>query len=97
MRYAFILVLIFNLIACTTQTANQNSTQSLAEAARLNTQMGLLYLDQKQISLAENKLLLAKQQNPNDAYVWMGWAYFYQKTGRAALATPIEGESAATA
>jgi type IV pilus assembly protein PilF len=50
-------------------------------AATYNTQLGVAYLQQGDVSRAKSKLLLAQQQNPASPEVWDALAYYYQSTG----------------
>lgn len=52
-----------------------------AEAASYNTQLGIAYLKQGNVSRAKKKLLLALKQAPNSADANASMAYFLEKTG----------------
>lgn len=51
------------------------------KAAMYNTQLGIGYLQQGDVSRAKSKLLLAKQQDPASPKVWDALGYFYEITG----------------
>lgn len=80
-----LLMLIF-LTACTTaqQKKAENSPHpvpNLTKAALINTQIGLGYLKQGDVTLAKEKLILAQQQAPHLPEVLMAMAYFSENTG----------------
>jgi type IV pilus biogenesis/stability protein PilW len=63
--------------------APQASTTQLSEAAQINAQLGLYYLEQKNIPASKAKLLLALAQAPHDPLVNDAIGYFYEKTADA--------------
>lgn len=63
-----------------------NYKQRMLEAAQINVQLGLGYLQQGQVPRAKQKLLLAMQQNPKSATVLDAMAYFWEVTGNNTLA-----------
>jgi type IV pilus assembly protein PilF len=80
------------LAACTSEVTNSeqitqpNAQQRAVAAAKINTQLGLAYLNQGQLPLAKQKLLLAMQQNPDSITVMDAMAYFWETTGNQNLA-----------
>lgn len=63
-----------------------NYKQRMLEAAQINVQLGLGYLQQGQVPRAKQKFLLAVQQNPKSATVLDAMAYFWEVTGNNTLA-----------
>lgn len=55
-------------------------------ASQINVQLGLAYLEQRQIPKAKQKLLLALQQNPHSITAVDATAYFWEVTGNGASA-----------
>lgn len=82
MRYHYFIVILFSLTGC----AINNHPAHPDEAAALNLQLGLIYLQENNWPQAESRLLLAKQQNPHSVSALNGLAYVFQKTKRNALA-----------
>lgn len=80
--FAVINILFFSLAACTIN----NHPAHPVEASALNLQLGLIYLQENNWLQAENRLLLAKQQNPHSVSALNGLAYVFQKTQRNTLA-----------
>jgi type IV pilus assembly protein PilF len=73
-------VLIFLLIlltACSTVCTNNINP----EAASINTQLGLNYLQEGDIVSAKSKLLLALQEDPDNPMVLDAMGYFWERTG----------------
>jgi type IV pilus assembly protein PilF len=71
------------LSACSSMPS---STPSKAEAkkiktARINTQLGLTYLQRHQMEMAKEKLLLALKEAPNIPETWYSMAYYLEATG----------------
>lgn len=67
------------LFLCLT-TGCVNSAENPA-LAKINVQLGLAYLDKKEIAQAKLKFLEAKQQAPKEPLVWYSMAYFFERTG----------------
>lgn len=63
-----------------TMTVDTPQASQLSEAAQINAQLGLYYLEQKNIPAAKDKLLLALAQAPHDSLVNDAMGYFYEKT-----------------
>lgn len=80
----FILGMLF-ISACTV-THQAIQPVDLSEAAELNRQLGLAYLQQNDWLKAEDRLMLAQQQDPQSASVLNGLAYICQNTQRLSLA-----------
>lgn len=77
----FSIILVF-LAGCNL-TVNQKHN---IEAASINAQLGLAYLQQNNIELAKNKLLTAYKQAPTDAKVNEALGYFFGVTGEPVFA-----------
>lgn len=73
------IIVIFTILlsACSTMP-NQSSNP---EAATINTQLGLKYLQQGDIPSAKSKLLLALQEDSNNPIVVDAMGYFWERTG----------------
>lgn len=77
-RYLFLLFLCGVLVAC--EKVESNGEQyDLSEAAEYNVDLGLSYLSQNHLELAEEKLSLAAKQDPTSSHVLIAQAYFFQK------------------
>lgn len=79
-----VIACIVLLSACVSKQKPQTLTQNrggAAKAASYNTQLGLAYLEQGNISRAKKKLLLALSQAPNSAEVNGSMAYYLETTG----------------
>ena len=78
-----VVVLLNQLSGCATSSTDKEKQdqQRLVEVAKINTQLGLAYLDNKNLPRAKQKLLLALKQDPTLAEPWYALGYFYQKTG----------------
>lgn len=89
-RITTIIVLVSMNAGCKTtpvQTAEQDSVpteqtaQSKASVAKINAQLGMAYLDQKNVQRAKQKLLLALKQGPDIPEPWYSMGYFFEATG----------------
>lgn len=67
-------------------TLSPPTSAQLDEAAQINVQLGIYYLEQKDIAAAKAKLLLALAQAPRNALINDAAAYFYEKTGDDSIA-----------
>tara|TARA_R110000868_G_scaffold164802_6_gene397705 strand:+ start:330 stop:1022 length:693 start_codon:yes stop_codon:yes gene_type:complete len=85
-----ILVVSLALLAgCKTTTSEpteyMNTTRSegrpKAETAKINAQLGMAYLERKNVQRAKQKLLLALEQGPDIPEPWYSMAYFLEATG----------------
>ncbi|HTM64133.1 MAG TPA: type IV pilus biogenesis/stability protein PilW [Gammaproteobacteria bacterium] len=59
----------------------QSEEMSKIETAKINAQLGIAYLEKKNVQRAKQKLLLALQQAPNIPEPWYSMAYFLEATG----------------
>ena len=73
-RTIFFLI-IFLLCSCA------NHSPQNANAAAINTQLGLAYLQHGDVARAKSKLLLAETEDPQSAVVCDALGYFFEKTG----------------
>lgn len=85
-----LLLLASSLSACKTieseEEPNPNAsmgatTMSRAQVAKINVNLGLAYLEQKNVQRAKQKFLLALKQDPNIPEPWYSMAYFHEATG----------------
>lgn len=56
-------------------------SQAKNEAAKINAQLGMAYLEQKNVQRAKMKLLLALSQGPDIPEPWYSMGYFLEATG----------------
>lgn len=71
---------LLNLISCASDTAKQATTENLT-AATYNVQLGLGYLQEKDMPRAKQKLLLALKQAPKWPVAYDAMAYYLDSTG----------------
>ncbi len=72
--------LLMSLPLCVPMVAAAQSTSSLREdAARINVRLGLEYMRQGQLGVAQEKIDKALQQNPRDAGVQLGAGLLYEQ------------------
>jgi type IV pilus assembly protein PilF len=81
MKIFFILCFSLILSSCSHVSPKLNP-----EAAKINAKLGTAYLEQGDVVRAKNKLLLALEQNPNDAVVNTALGYFFAKTAEPQFA-----------
>lgn len=60
---------------------DQTGLRPKSEIAKINAQLGMAYLEQKNVQRAKQKLLMALQQAPNIPEPWYSMAYFLEATG----------------
>lgn len=82
----WLLLLSALLSACSKPEADgvalpQNAASNNPQAAVYNTQLGIAYLQEGNISRAKAKLLLAQKQDPTSPEVLDALAFFYESTG----------------
>ncbi len=78
-RLALVLILVLQLVGCA-------ASKNLNDAAKINVQLGLAYLDKNQMALAKKHFLQAKNEAPDESMVWSGMGYFLERTGDLAQA-----------
>lgn len=76
------LSICYLLSACSSMSAAdiKDEKQEIA-TAKINTQLGIAYLERHDVSRAKQKLLLALKQAPNIPETWYTMAYFLETTG----------------
>lgn len=81
-KIIFISVLMVNLVACASKflQASDDDTRKIA-TAKINTQLGMAYLESKNIQHAKQKLLLALNEAPGIPDTWYTMGYFLEVTG----------------
>ncbi|MDR3491235.1 MAG: type IV pilus biogenesis/stability protein PilW [Gammaproteobacteria bacterium] len=79
-------ILMSALSACNTvqNSADPNTPQT--KTSRINTQLGMAYLQNNDMQRAKQKFLLALDQAPNSPEAWYSMAYFQEVTGNSAKA-----------
>lgn len=80
-RKVLVLLLSISLIACTNKRYPQAGQVFNPEAAKINVQLGIAYLEKGDNERAKRKLLTALNQDPNVAITQNAMAYFLEKTG----------------
>jgi len=82
----FLLSVILLLTACAAQRAATEDENRNISTAKINTQLGMTYLENHNISRAKQKLLLALDEAPNIPDTWYSMGYFLEVTGDKAEA-----------
>ncbi len=60
---------------------DQSGVRPITEIAKINAELGMAYLEQKNVQRSKQKLLLALQQGPTIPETWYSMAYFLEATG----------------
>ncbi len=93
------ITMISLLAACKSTGTSPSEQQELADSsidqaprtkadiAKINSQLGMAYLEQKNVQRSKQKLLLALEQGPDIPEPWYSMAYFLEATGN-----PIEAQ-----
>lgn len=68
-------------------SSDQKDENKKIATAKINTQLGITYLEQNDVSRAKQKLLLALDEAPNIPETWYSMAYFLEITGDKAEAS----------
>lgn len=70
------------LISCSTmKPAKDDDTEMRIKTSKINTQLGIAYLERHNIQRAKQKLLLALDQAPETPEPWYAMGYFLETTG----------------
>jgi len=84
-RLFILLSLFYFLSACSTVKSLSSSAndddERITQAAKINTQLGIAYLQNNNITRAKQKLLLALDEAPNIPETWYSMAYYLEATG----------------
>jgi type IV pilus assembly protein PilF len=80
MNFVFILLSSFMVSACQTIAENEITVKKVS-AAKINDQLGMAYLERRDIQRAKQKFLLALEQAPKLPEAWYSMAYFLEATG----------------
>ena len=75
----------------------QSEMRPKSEIAKINAQLGIAYLEQKNVQRAKQKLLIALEQGPGIPETWYSMAYFLEATGNKAEARKYYMKSVAIA
>ncbi len=67
--------------AATSEEQRFTVRPNLVEAAKINVQLGLSFLEKNDLPQSKQKFLQAKQQAPKEPTVWYGMGYFLERTG----------------
>jgi type IV pilus assembly protein PilF len=78
---AVILTLTFLTACSTTKSTVDNGDQKRIATAKINTQLGMAYLERHEVQRAKQKFLTAMNQAPNIPETWYSMAYFLEVTG----------------
>ena len=81
--FAFIAIIIS---ACSVKKQPTEDEERMTKTAKINTQLGLVYLERNDINRSKQKLLLALKQDPNIPEPWYSMAYYLETTGNKRLA-----------
>jgi type IV pilus assembly protein PilF len=74
--------LVCSMAACsTTKSAAASAEDKKVATAKINTQLGMAYLEQHNIQRAKRKLLMALEEAPNIPDTWYSMGYFLEVTG----------------
>lgn len=74
---------ILMLTACSTNKTTTESLEKNTKSAIINIQLGMKYLERKDLQRAKTKLLLALQQAPYLPESWYAMGYYLEATGDA--------------
>lgn len=77
--------------------SDQSPARPKSETAKINAQLGMAYLEKKNVQRAKQKLLLALEQGPNIPETWYSMAYFHEATGNKSEARRYYEKSVAIA
>lgn len=82
----FFKIIIFTLLAtmlmaCQSTAADKEAAEKKVKAAKINTHLGLAYLERHDIQRAKQKLLLALDQAPTIPEAWYSMGYLLESTG----------------
>ena len=80
MRNRISIILTLLLSSCSLNTPELTVAPKNPAAGEINTSLGLAYLAQHDVAHAQQKLLLAQQQAPNDPAVWYATGYFLENS-----------------
>lgn len=72
--------LVSMLVACQSTTAKEEAEKKVT-VAKINTRLGLAYLERHDMQRAKQKLLLALEQGPEVPEAWYSMAYLLEATG----------------
>ncbi|OGT45426.1 MAG: type IV pilus biogenesis/stability protein PilW [Gammaproteobacteria bacterium RIFCSPHIGHO2_12_FULL_41_20] len=78
-----LVILLIQLAACSSTKSpsiEEDSNRNI-KTAKINSQLGITYLEQGNVQRAKQKLLLALSEGPNIPETWYSMAYFYEATG----------------
>ncbi|MDR3476510.1 MAG: type IV pilus biogenesis/stability protein PilW [Gammaproteobacteria bacterium] len=82
MKLSLCLGVICSIAACsTTKSASASAEDKKIATAKINTQLGMAYLEQHNIQRAKRKLLMALDEAPNIPDTWYSMGYFLEITG----------------
>lgn len=73
--------IMLSLVACASTKSSDNDEEKKIATAKINTQLGIAYLERHQIQTAKRKLLLALDEAPNIPETWYAMGYFLETTG----------------
>lgn len=80
MKNRILIFLTLLLSACHFTTAEFNPVTKNPAAGEINTSLGLAYLAQRDVARAQQKLVLAQQQAPDNPAVWYVTGYFLENS-----------------
>lgn len=80
-----------------TESSDESEPRPKSETAKINAQLGIAYLEQRNVQRAKQKLLLALDQGPDIPETWYSMAYFLEATGNKEEANKYYQKSLAIA
>jgi type IV pilus assembly protein PilF len=75
------ILLLTQLIGCNTTKFDTSESNRKISTAKINTQLGMAYLEQHHIQQAKRKFLIALDEAPNIPEPWYSMGYFLEVTG----------------
>lgn len=86
LKNIFLPVFILLLGACAPTKSETDDENRAISTAKINTQLGMTYLEKRNIARAKQKLLLALEEAPQIPDTWYSMGYFLEVTGDQAEA-----------
>lgn len=81
LRNIVFILFLAALAGCTTLNGPPDKKDKVVSTAQTNIQLGMAYLEKKDVQRAKEKLLAAVTKAPNLPEGWYSMAYFYEITG----------------
>lgn len=78
---ALLIIILLNLTSCATNKAKMEALEKSNRSASINIQLGMKYLERKDLQRSKTKFLLALQQAPQLPEAWYAMGYYLEATG----------------